>query len=160
APYLVGDFEVASRLSFFLWSSIPDDRLLEQATKGRLKDAAVLEREARRMFAGPRSSALVDNFFTPWLELRTPPAPSPDGATFPEFDDTLRASMQREAELFLRSQLSEDRPIADLFTANYTFLNERLARHYGIPGVSGSEFRRVTVADDARIGLLGKGGIL
>ena len=156
----IGDVELASRLSFFLWSSIPDDELLDRAAAGRLGEPAVLERQVRRMLADARSAALVRNFAAQWLQLRQLRNASPDPTIFPEFDENLRRAMQRETELFLVSQLREDRSVVDLLRADHTFVNERLARHYGIPGVYGSHFRRVAVADDNRAGLLGQGSIL
>ena len=160
AAYRITDVELASRLSFSLWSSIPDEELLEAAAKGRLRDRAVLAQQVRRMLADPRATALVTNFAAQWLQLRNIRAVTPDVNLFPEFDDNLRVAMQRETELFVESQIREDRPIGDLLEANYTFLNERLARHYGIAGVHGSHFRRVTLPDGRRGGLLGQGAIL
>jgi hypothetical protein len=158
--YRVSDLELASRLSFFLWSSIPDAQLLRVATQGRLKEPAVLDGQVRRMLADPKSQALVDNFAGQWLYLRNLKSTAPDQNEFPDFDDNLRQSFRRETELFFESVMREDRSVLDLLTADYTFVNERLARHYGIPDVYGSRFRRVTVTDDARRGLLGKGSIL
>jgi mono/diheme cytochrome c family protein len=158
--YRLSDIELASRLSFFLWSSIPDDELLDEASAGRLRDPAILERQVRRMLADQRSSALVTNFAAQWLHLREILAATPYVNGFPEFDDNLREAFLRETELFIDSQLREDRSLAELLTANYTFANERLARHYGIPDVYGPRFRRVTYADDRRGGLLGHGSIL
>ena len=160
AVYQITDVELASRLSFFLWSSIPDEELLEVAAKGRLRDRAVLAQQVRRMLADARASALVTNFAAQWLQLRNIRAVTPDVNLFPEFDDNLRVAMQRETELFVESQIREDRRIGELLEANYTFLNERLARHYGIAGVHGSHFRRVALPDDRRGGLLGQGAIL
>jgi mono/diheme cytochrome c family protein len=160
AVYRLSDLELASRLSFFLWSSIPDDELLDVAARGKLKDPAVLEQQVRRMLADSRSSALVSNFAAQWLHLRNLRAVTPDVNAFPEFDDNLRYAFQRETELFVESQLREDRSVSDLLTANYTFVNERLARHYGIDNVYGNRFRRVTFDDDKRGGLLGHGSIL
>ena len=157
AAYRITDVELASRLSFSLWSSIPDEELLEAAAKGRLRDRAVLAQQVRRMLADPRATALVTNFAAQWLQLRNIRAVTPDVNLFPEFDDNLRVAMQRETELFVESQIREDRPIGELLEANYTFLNERLARHYGIAGVHGSHFRRVTLPDGRRGGLLGQG---
>ena len=154
------DFEIASRLSFFLWSSIPDDDLLAVAARGQLKDPSVLRTQARRMLADSRASALVQNFAAQWLYLRNVQFAAPDVNAFPMFDDNLRQAFQRETELFVASQLSEDRSVVNLLTADYTFLNERLARHYGIPNVYGSHFRRVTLPDPTRRGLLGHGSIL
>jgi mono/diheme cytochrome c family protein len=159
-PYRLTDVELASRLSFFLWSSIPDDQLLELAIRGRLKDPAVLEPQIRRMLADERSSALVTNFASQWLYLRNIRAVLPDPEAFPEFDDNLREAFQRETELFFNSQVREDHSVVDLLTADYTFVNERLARHYDIPDVYGSHFRRVALPDDRRAGLLGQGSIL
>ena len=156
----VGDVELASRLSFFLWSSIPDDELLDLAAAGRLGEPAVLERQVRRMLVDSRSAALVRNFAAQWLQLRRLRNASPDPTIFPEFDENLRRAMQRETELFLESQLRADRGVVDLLRADHTFLNERLARHYGIPDVHGSHFRRLAVGAAGRAGLLGQGSIL
>ena len=158
--YRVSDLDLASRLSFFLWSSIPDDELLNVAAQGKLKDPAVLDREVRRMLADPKAEALVNNFAEQWLFLRNVQSVLPDEATFPNFDDNLRQSFRRETELFFESVVREDRDVMDLLTANYTFVNERLAKHYNIPNVYGSQFRRVTLTNDARRGLLGQGSIL
>jgi mono/diheme cytochrome c family protein len=160
AVYRISDLELASRLSFFLWSSIPDDELLKVAEGGKLSDPAVLHAQVLRMLADPRSAALVSNFAGQWLYLRNVRGAEPDKNEFPNFDDNLRQSFQRETELFFESIVREDRNVLDLLTADYTFLNERLARHYGIPGVYGSHFRRVALADEARRGLLGQGSIL
>jgi hypothetical protein len=160
SAYRVSDVELASRLSFFLWSSIPDDELLALAERGRLGDAAVLARQVTRMVADPRASTLVSSFVGQWLYLRNMDAVLPDPSAFPDFDENLRAALIEETNLFLKSMLRENRSLVDLLDADYTFLNERLARHYGITGVHGSEFRRVTLADDMRRGLLGKGSIL
>ena len=159
-PYPISDLELASRLSFFLWSSIPDDALLELAERGELRDPEVQEEQVRRMLADPRSQSLVSNFAGQWLYLRNVGTASPDIGEFPEFDENLRQAFQREAELFFESMLQEDRSVTDLLNADYTFLNERLARHYEIPNVYGSHFRRVTLKGDERRGVLGKGGIL
>ena len=159
--YRLGNLELASRLSFFLWSSIPDDELLDLAVRGELQKPGVLDRQVRRMLADPRSESLVTNFAAQWLYLRDVPAKRPDGDVFQNFDEGLRQAFQRETELFLRSVLLEDRSVLDLLQADYTFVNERLAMHYGIPNVYGSHFRRVTLpGDSARQGLLGHGGIL
>jgi cytochrome c5 len=158
--YRLSDLELASRLSFFLWSSIPDDELLDVAVRGRLKDPKIAEQQVRRMLRDPKSTALVKNFGGQWLLLRNIRLVTPDADMFPEFDDKLREGFQRETELFLESQFREDRGVLELLTANYTFLNERLARIYGIPNVYGSHFRRVTLPDDRRAGLLGHGSIL
>ena len=156
----ISDFELASRLSFFLWSSIPDDELLNAASAGRLRRPEELERQVRRMLADPRSDALVHNFAGQWLHVRNINGTTPDKNLFPDFDDNLRQSFERELELFVESVIREDRNVLELLTADYTFINERLARHYGIPHVYGPRFRRVTLTDDVRRGLLGKGGIL
>jgi len=160
AIYRISDLELASRLSFFLWSSIPDDPLLRAASLGTLHTPAVLNEQVRRMLADPKADALVTNFAGQWLYVRNLKSVQPNSLEFPDFDDNLRQAFQREAELFFRSILREDRNVVDLMTADYTFLNERLAKHYGIPGVYGSHYRRVTLADEARRGLLGKGAIL
>ena len=159
-PYSVGDLELASRLSFFLWSSIPDDKLLDIAMAGELRDPAVLQAQVERMLADPRARALVDNFAAQWLYLRDVAEKEPDPGFFPGFDENLRQAFQRETELFIDSVLREDRRVTDLLTADYTFLNERLAKHYGIPHVYGSHFRRVSITETERRGLLGQGGIL
>jgi mono/diheme cytochrome c family protein len=160
AVFRIDDRALASRLSFFLWSSIPDERLLDLAARGKLSDRTVLEREVRRMLADRRASSLVSNFAGQWLMLRNLRLLTPDPYEFPDFDDNLREALQRETELFLESQIREDRRAVDLLTANYTFVNERLARHYGIPNVYGSHFRRVTLDGEERRGLLGQGSIL
>jgi mono/diheme cytochrome c family protein len=160
AAYALSDLELASRLSFFLWSSIPDDQLLSAGERGKLKEPAVLTQQVNRMLADARATALVTNFAGQWLYLRNMRTHAPDPAAFPDFDDNLREAFQKETELFIEAQLREDRSILDLLTANFTFLNERLARHYGIPGVYGSHFRRVTFGDDSRGGLLGQGSVL
>jgi mono/diheme cytochrome c family protein len=160
-PYRISDLELASRLSFFLWSSIPDAELLDAAIAGTLKSPAVLEQQVVRMLADPRSGSMVTNFAAQWLYLRDIEAKQPDELLFPDFDETLRAGFHRETELFLDSVLRENRSVLDLLTANYTFVNERLAEHYGIPNVQGSYFRRVTFPDGStRGGLLGQGSIL
>jgi mono/diheme cytochrome c family protein len=156
----VTDLELASRLSFFLWSSVPDQELLTLAAASRLHEAGTLDHQVRRMLADPRSEAFVTNFAGQWLYLRNVPNIAPPGFQFPDFDESLRSGFRRETELFFGSIVHEDRPILDLLNADYTFVNERLARHYDIPGVKGSRFRRVTVTDEARRGLLGQGSIL
>jgi len=158
--FRLSDLELASRLSFFIWSSIPDDQLLDVAVKGRLKDPVVLEQQVKRMLADPRARALGSNFAGQWLYLRNLKGLLPDEDVFPDFDDNLRQSMQRETEMLFENVVLEDHSVLDLLTANYTFVNERLARHYGIPGVYGDQFRRVAVRDDFRKGLLGHGSIL
>ena len=160
APYRLTDVELASRLSFFLWSSIPDDELLTAAEAGRLSQPDELERQVRRMLSDERASVLVDSFAAQWLHLRRMRSVTPDVVAFPEFDDNLREALVRETELFVASQMREDGSLVDLLTADYTFVNERLARHYGIPNVYGSRFRRVTLPDETRRGLLGHGSIL
>ena len=158
--YRVTDLELASRLSFFLWSSIPDEPLLDLAARGRLKDSAVLAQQVRRMLADPRSNALVRNFVGQWLQLRNLDAKRPSEPLFPDFDDGLRHAFRQETELFFSNIIRDDQSILDLLTADYTFVNERLAKHYGIPNVKGGHFRRVTFADDRRRGLLGQGSVL
>jgi mono/diheme cytochrome c family protein len=160
AAHSISDLELASRLSFFLWSSIPDEELLNLAESGKLKEPAVFEQQVRRMLADSRSAALVKNFAGQWLYLRNLRVVSPDPEVFPYFDDNLRDAFRQETELFFESMLREDRSVLDLLDADYTFVNERLARHYGIPNVYGSHFRRVTLTDDRRKGLLGQGSIL
>jgi hypothetical protein len=160
SPYRITDFELASRLSFFLWSTIPDDELLDLAAKDKLHQPDEVTRQVRRMLADSRSRALVDNFAGQWLELRNLNGIVPDPEKFPDFDDNLRRAFRREAELFFESIVDEDRPALDLMTADYTFVNDRLARHYGIPNVFGSDFRRVHLNDEYRRGLLGKGALL
>ena len=159
-PYRVTDWELASRLSFFFWSTIPDAELMRAAASGRLSKPDQLAAHVRRMIADPRSTAFVKNFAGQWLQLRNLKGKVPNSDLFPDFDDNLRQAFQREAELFFESIIKEDRSVLDLMTADYTFVNERLARHYAIPDVFGTEFRRVGVADDARRGLLGKGAVL
>jgi hypothetical protein len=157
----IDDFELASRLSFFLWSSIPDEELLALAEKGRLREANVLETQVRRMVADPRSQALVENFTGQWLQLRNlEQRVKPDLLMFSDFDDNLRKAFRRETEMLFASVLRENRPVHELLTADYTFVNERLARHYDIRGVYGSRFRRVEVDDPNRWGLLGHGSLL
>ena len=159
-PYRLSDLELASRLSFFLWSSIPDDELLKVAGAGVLKTPAVLEQQVRRMLADARSNGLVNNFAGQWLYLRNLKNQIPNWISFPDFDDNLRQAFQRETELFFESIMREDRNVLDFMTADYTFVNERLARHYDIPNIYGSHFRRVTLADERRRGLLGQGSVL
>jgi mono/diheme cytochrome c family protein len=158
----ISDVELASRLSFFLWSSIPDDTLIDLASRDRLDQPAVLEEQVRRMLADPRSDAMAENFAGQWLHLRNLEGINPNTDEFPDFDNDLRLAFTREAELFFSSVMREDRNVLDLLTADYTFVNERLARHYRIPGVYGSRFRRVSLGPEleARRGLLGKGGVL
>jgi mono/diheme cytochrome c family protein len=161
ALYRVSDVEMASRLSFFLWSSIPDDELLSAAEAGRLSTPRMLEQQVRRMLADPRAESLVTNFAAQWLYLRDIELKLPDEVLFQDFDETLRAALRRETELFITSVFRDNRSVMELLTANYTFLNERLARHYGIPNVKGSYFRRVALpAGSVRGGLLGHGSVL
>ena len=159
AAYPVSELELASRLSFFLWSSIPDDELLDLATAGQLTDDEVLTAQVERMLADPRSRALVENFGSQWLQLRKLRNAVPDTATYTAFDESLRQAMRRETELFLEQQMLADRPLVELLRADHTYVNARLARHYGIPGVYGPHFRRVPV-DETRGGLLGHASIL
>ena len=161
--YRVSDLELASRLSFFLWSSIPDDELLDAAVRGDLRQPKLLEQQVRRMLADKRSSSLVTNFASQWLQLRKLDSITPDLRLFPNFDDNLRQSFRQETEMFFESILREDRPVTELLSADYTFVNERLAKHYGLPNIYGSRFRRVSFADDPareRGGLLRHGSIL
>jgi hypothetical protein len=158
--FRLSDLELASRLSFFLWSSIPDDELISVATQGKLQDPAVLEKQVRRMLSDPRSESLVTNFADQWLFLRNMKNTFPDPQEFPDFDDNLRQSLQKETELFVGSIFHEDHNVLDLLNANYTFVNERVAKHYGIPNVYGSRFRKVTLTDENRRGLLGQASIL
>jgi len=153
--YRISDLELASRLSFFLWSSIPDDELLDVAIAGKLKKPAVLQQQVQRLLADSRSRTLVTNFASQWLHLRNLASITPDMRLFPDFDDNLRQAFRRETELFFESILREDRSVLALLSANYTFVNERLAKHYGIPHVYGSRFRRITLGDDSR-----RGGLL
>jgi hypothetical protein len=159
-PYRLSGTELASRLSFFLWSSIPDDELLDAAGQGRLDNRAALERQVRRMLADPKSQRLVTNFAGQWLYLRNLKNQIPNSVDFPDFDDNLRQAFVRETELFVGSIFNEDRSVLDLMTADYTFVNERLAKHYGYPNIYGSHFRRVTHPDERRRGLLGQGSVL
>lgn len=158
--YRLSDLDVASRLSFFLWSSIPDDELLDVAIRGKLGDPAVLARQVRRMLGDPRSQALVDNFATQWLSLGKLAGIVPDVDVYPDFDENLREAMQQETRRFIGSQLREDRSVMELLTANYTFVNERLAEHYGIANIYGNHFRRVTLEDGKRGGVLGHASTL
>ena len=159
--YRISDVELASRLSFALWSSIPDDALLDVAISGKLREPAVLEQQVSRLLADPRARrSLVQNFFAEWLQIRNVRLLNPESTKFPWFDDNLRAAFVKEIELFLDAQLKEDRSVVSLLTSNETFLNEQLARHYGIPDVYGSHFRPVTLTDENRFGLLGKASVL
>jgi hypothetical protein len=158
AVYPINDLDLAARLSFFLWSSIPDDTLLNLAGQGKLKDNA--DAQVRRMLTDKKSKALIDNFAGQWLQLRNLRNFQPNTDIFPDFDDNLRQSFRRETELLVQSIIQEDRSVLDLMNADYTFVDERLAKHYGIPGIYGSQFRRVKIEDEARKGLLGQGSIL
>jgi hypothetical protein len=158
--YQVSDVELASRLSFFLWSSIPDDELLDLAVQGGLRKPGALEAQVRRMIADPKSDALAENFAGQWLQLRTLEGSSPNEFMFPNFGENLRRDFRRETELFFRSILREDRSALDFLTADYTFVNERLAKQYGIPNVYGPQFRRVSIPDENRRGILGQGSFL
>ena len=162
AAYRVSDIALASRLSFFLWSSGPDEALMKIASEGRLRNPVVLDQQVRRMLKDPRSEALTVNFAGQWLNLRDLQSHAPIGMVYPDFDDPLRDAERREVELLFDSIVREDRSVLDLLTADYTFVNQRLARHYGIPNVYGSRFRRVTLGPDmdVRRGLLGKGAFL
>ncbi len=160
AAYRLSDLDLASRLSFFLWSSIPDGELLNVAEQGRLKNPTVLEQQVKRLLADPRASAFVTNFGGQWLYLRNLRTAAPNADLFFDFDDNLRAAFQRETEMFLQDQMQADRSVMELLTADYTFVNERLARHYDIQNVYGSHFRRVAYPDNRRAGLLGHGSIL
>ncbi|MGI8991994.1 MAG: DUF1592 domain-containing protein [Bryobacteraceae bacterium] len=158
--FRINDYELASRLSFFLWSSIPDDEMLNLAEKGKLSNPAILDAQVDRMLEDRRSKAFVENFAGQWLYLRNLAQVKPDQDAFPEFDSSLRQSFQRETELFFEAVMRENRPVTDLLNANFTYLNQRLAEHYGIPNVYGPQFRRVTLTDSNRGGLLGQGSIL
>jgi hypothetical protein len=156
----LNDLELASRLSFFLWASVPDDELVSLASKGTLHEPEVLERQVDRMLSDPRAEALATRFASQWLRLQDLEGMHPDYLLFPYWDDTLTEAMKRETELFFENLVREDRSVVDILTADYTFLNERLARHYGIPNVTGDRFRRVSLPDENRRGVLGHGSIL
>lgn len=160
STYRLTDLELASRISFFLWSSIPDAELIAVAARGKLQDPAVMEQQVRRMLADPRADALVTNFAAQWLNLGKISGVKPDEYVHPEFDENLRSAMLEETRRFLTGQIREDRSVVDLLSADYTFINERLARHYGVPDVFGNQFRRVTFKDGVRGGLLGQASIL
>jgi cytochrome c5 len=160
AVYQLSDNALASRLAFFLWSSPPDEELIDLAAQGKLHEHAILEQQVKRMLADERADALVDNFAEQWLFLRNLKNSSPDPQIFPDFDDNLRQAMRQETKLFFQSIVREDRSVLDLLNADYTFVNERLARHYGISNVYGSQFRRVALTDEERRGLLGQASIL
>jgi len=158
--YKLSGLELASRLSFFLWSTIPDDELLAIAEQGKLSDPKILEQQVRRMLADSRSKTLTTNFAFQWLKIRDINALDPDPYTYPGFDEPLRNAFRREMELFIDSVFRDDRSVVELLSANYTFVNERLAAHYGVQNIRGDQFRRVTLADENRFGLLGKGAVL
>ena len=160
SAYRLNDVDLASRLSFFIWSSIPDDELLNAAIAGKLKQPSVLEQQVRRLLADSRSRALVDNFVSQWLQLGKLTGLVPDSEAFPYFDENLRQAMRQETEEFVARQIGEDRSVVDLLTANYSYLNERLAQFYGIPNIYGNHFRKVTFTDGIRGGLLGQASIL
>jgi mono/diheme cytochrome c family protein len=160
STYRLSSLELASRLSFFIWSSIPDDELIALAAKDRLRDPAVMEQQVKRMLADPRASALVDTFAVQWLNLGKIAGAKPDEYEFPEFDENLRSAMLEETRRFIGSQIREDRSVVDLVRADYSFVNDRLARHYGIPDVFGNQFRRMAFTDGVRGGLLGQASIL
>jgi hypothetical protein len=160
SSYRLGDLELASRLSFFLWSSIPDDQLIDLAARGQLKNPVILEQQVKRMLADPKADALVSNFAGQWLLLRNLQSQTRDQAVFPNFDDNLRQAFRTETEMLFAGVMREDRSVVDLLDADYTFVNERLAKHYGIPGIYGSHFRRVKVTDPNRRGILGQGAFL
>jgi hypothetical protein len=156
----VSDVELATRLSFFLWSSIPDDELLDVASRGELRGPGVLARQVKRMLADPKANAFVSNFAGQWLFLRNLQQSRPDTQEFPDFDDSLRQSFRQETEMLFNYIMREDRSLVELLTADYTFMNERLARHYKVPGVYGSRFRKLPVTEESRKGILGHGSIL
>jgi hypothetical protein len=158
--YRISDIDLASRLSFFLWGSPPDEQLLRLAQDGDLSNSSEIERQVRRMMADPRAEALATRFAAQWLRLQDLEKVQPDALTYPYFDQTLADAMHRETEFLFANLVAEDRSVLELLTADYTFVNERLARHYGIPGVTGTDFRRVSYVDDTRRGLLGHGSIL
>jgi mono/diheme cytochrome c family protein len=158
--YRVNDLELASRLSFFLWSTVPDANLMEAALAGKLKDPVALEAQVRRMMADSKAESLVTNFAGQWLTLRNLRGVIPDPDVFPDYDDNLRQALERETELLFENVMKQDRPVTELLTADYSFINERLAHHYGIPGIVGDRFRKVTLTDPNRQGLLGQGSIL
>jgi hypothetical protein len=158
--YRISDLELATRLSFFIWRSLPDDELVNVAAQNRLHDPPELTKQVRRMLADPRAQSLAEDFAGQWLYLRNLRASTPDMYVFPDFDDNLRQSAMRETELLFEAFIREDRPVPELLTADFTFLNERLARHYGVPGIYGDQFRRVEILDERRKGLLGQASIL
>src|SRR5262249_45319160 len=147
-PHPLNDYELASRLSYFLWSSMPDDELFRLASEGKLHEEATLDAQVQRMLKDPKARALVENFADQWVQVRNLKTIAPDPKTFPDFDEPLRAAMLKETELFFKAILDEDRSVLDFLDADFTFVNERLAKHYGIEGVLGKEFRRVTLPND------------
>jgi hypothetical protein len=160
STYRVADVDLASRLSFFLWGTLPDQELLTLAEQNKLSAPGAVEKQARRMLADSRSDALGSRFAAQWLRLQDIDKVHPDPNNYPNFDDNLAGAMRRETELFFNSLVREDRSLLDLYRADYTFVNERLARHYGFPGIAGDDFRRITYPDDTRRGLLGQGSVL
>lgn len=158
--YRLPDLDLASRLSFFLWNSIPDDTLLTLAERNRLREPSILQQQVARMLRDPKAAALVSGFANQWLGIRKAQSFLPDANIFPEFDENLRRALQRETQLFVESQIAADRGVLDLITADYSFVNERLAQHYGLRGVTGDRFRRVTFKDGVRGGILGQGSVL
>jgi hypothetical protein len=158
--YRLNDLELASRLSFFLWATVPDEELVKVATQGLLSDPAVLDRQVERMLADPRADALATRFASQWLRLQDLEGMHPDYLLYPLYDDTLATALKRETELFFENLVREDRSVLEILTADYTFVNERLARHYGIPNVTGSQFRRVNPGGESRRGILGQGSVL
>jgi hypothetical protein len=158
--YPVTDTELASRLSFFLWSSLPDDELLDLVERGELRDPGVLETQVKRMMSDSRSSGFIENFVGQWLYLRNLDGIYPDPAAFPEFDENLREAFQRETELFIDDQIRSDRSLRELLSADYTYVNERLAEHYGIPKIYGNRYRKVMLEGAERGGLFGHGSLM
>ena len=160
APFQLSDNEIAARLSFFLWSSLPDEELLKAAEAGQLHSAAGLDKQVKRMLSDPRAKNLIDDFAGQWLLLRNVKTKVPNRDVFPEFDENLRQAFESETRLFLESQIMGDRPVRDLVAADYSFLNERLAQFYGLSGIKGSHFRQVALKDETRRGILGQGSVL
>ncbi len=160
SSYRLNELDLASRLSFFLWSSVPDDELRNLAIRGPLKEAKVFEQQVQRMLRDPRSRAFMDGFANRWLGLSKLAGIVPDTDLYREFDENLRAAMAQETQVFVASRLREDRSVMDLLTADYSYVNERMAKHYGIPNIYGSRFRRVQFSDGVRGGLLGQASIL
>src|SRR5262249_53177709 len=158
--YRINDLEIASRLYYLLWNTLPDDEIIQVASQGKLRDPLMLEKQVRRMLADSRSESLSTKFASEWLHLQDIYNLNPEGYYYPQYDYTLAQGLKRETELLFDSVVREDRNVVDLLTANYTFVNERVAKHYGIPNISGSQFRRVSLPEDYRRGLLGKGAML